>query len=90
MSLFPAIETDELRTALAQAAELLRQVRRLAVLTGAGVSDAFRRNPNLVWRFYNARRAALRSAQPNPGHRALAALEDHFTHRPSTHSKRMS
>jgi NAD-dependent deacetylase len=44
----------------------------------------FQRDPALVWRFYNARRSALRPAQPNPGHRALAALEDrwgsdHFT-----------
>ena len=40
--------------------------------------SAFQRNPVLVWRFYNARRAALRTAQPNPGHRALAALEERF------------
>src|SRR5438445_12890760 len=38
--------------------------------------EAFRRDPALVWRFYNARRANLRSVGPNPGHRALAALED--------------
>jgi NAD-dependent deacetylase len=36
---------------------------------------AFQRDPELVWRFYNARRANLRTAQPNPGHCALAALE---------------
>ncbi len=40
--------------------------------------SAFQRNPALVWRFYNARCAALRTAQPNPGHRALATLEEHF------------
>ncbi len=44
---------------------------------------AFRRDPTLVWRFCNARRAALRSVRPNPGHLALAALEqrwgDRFT-----------
>jgi NAD-dependent deacetylase len=38
--------------------------------------SAFRRDPTLVWRFYNARRANLRTVQPNPGHRALVALED--------------
>jgi NAD-dependent deacetylase len=38
--------------------------------------SAFARNPELVWRFYNLRRAALRTARPNAGHRALAALED--------------
>jgi NAD-dependent deacetylase len=37
---------------------------------------AFARNPTLVWRFYNARRAGLRSARPNPGHLALTALEE--------------
>jgi NAD-dependent protein deacetylase/lipoamidase len=45
--------------------------------------EGFRRNPELVWRFYNARRAALRAAKPNPGHLALVDLErrwgDRFT-----------
>jgi NAD-dependent deacetylase len=36
----------------------------------------FRRDPVLVWRFYNTRRTQLRSVQPNPGHRALAELEE--------------
>src|SRR5262245_48199955 len=34
---------------------------------------AFQRDPALVWRFYNARRTALREVRPNPGHYALAA-----------------
>jgi NAD-dependent deacetylase len=100
----PPVDTEDLNIALDQAAEWLRRARRVAVLTGAGVSaesglttfrgagglweghhiedvatpSAFQRNPVLVWRFYNARRAALRIAQPNPGHRALAALEERF------------
>ena len=37
---------------------------------------AFERDPRLVWRFYNARRANLATVQPNPGHKALVALED--------------
>ena len=37
---------------------------------------AFERDPALVWRFYNARRAGLQSARPNPGHIALARLEE--------------
>ena len=45
--------------------------------------EGFRRNPELVWRFYNARRAALLAARPNPGHLALVDLErrwgDRFT-----------
>jgi NAD-dependent deacetylase len=40
--------------------------------------EAFAINPSLVWKFYNARRANLRSARPNPGHLALAALEQRF------------
>lgn len=104
----PPIDMDDLNVSLDQAAEWLRQARRVAVLTGAGVSaesglatfrgtgglweghriedvatpSAFQRNPALVWRFYNARREALRTAQPNPGHHALAALEDRFAGQP--------
>jgi NAD-dependent deacetylase len=35
----------------------------------------FARNPELVWRFYNARRENVGTVTPNPGHRALAAME---------------
>lgn len=74
--------------------------RRIAVLTGAGISaesglatfraaeglwerhriedvatpEAFARDPALVHRFYNARRAAAAAAQPNAAHFALARL----------------
>src|SRR5262249_19549974 len=37
---------------------------------------AFQRDPALVWRFYNMRRANLLTVQPNPGHRAVADLEE--------------
>jgi NAD-dependent deacetylase len=37
---------------------------------------AFQRDPGLVWRFYNTRRANLRTVRPNPGHHALVALEE--------------
>ncbi len=40
--------------------------------------EAFRRDPRLVWRFYNSRRANLATVTPNAGHRALVALEDRF------------
>jgi NAD-dependent deacetylase len=36
---------------------------------------AFQRDPQLVWRFYNMRRANLAAVQPNPGHLALVTLE---------------
>jgi NAD-dependent deacetylase len=43
----------------------------------------FQRDPQLVWNFYNARRANVRTVQPNPGHRALVQMErrwgDRFT-----------
>lgn len=105
----PPLDTEDVNAALDQAAQWLRRARRVAVLTGAGVSaesglatfrgagglwegyhledvatpSAFERNPALVWRFYNARREALRTAQPNPGHRALAALEEYFAGQPT-------
>jgi NAD-dependent deacetylase len=87
-----------------RALALLSAARRIAVLTGAGVSaesgvptfrgsdglweghriedvatpEAFERDPALVWRFYNARRANLQGVRPNPGHHALARLEQRW------------
>jgi NAD-dependent deacetylase len=40
--------------------------------------EAWHRDPELVLRFYNARRAQLNTVEPNPAHRAIAALEQHF------------
>jgi len=37
--------------------------------------QAFQRNPELVYRFYNERRRSLATVQPNAAHVALAALE---------------
>ncbi len=37
--------------------------------------EGWRRDPSLVWRFYQMRRAALSTVQPNAAHLALAALE---------------
>ena len=37
--------------------------------------EAWERNPERVWLFYAARRAAGIKAEPNPAHRALAELE---------------
>lgn len=37
--------------------------------------EAFRRTPELVHRFYNLRRAALHTVQPNAAHQALVKLE---------------
>ncbi|MBN1425143.1 NAD-dependent deacylase [Candidatus Fermentibacteria bacterium] len=39
--------------------------------------EAFRRDPAMVWRFYNARRRMLDTVQPNPAHHALAVLENY-------------
>jgi len=86
------------------AAEALHIARRVAVLTGAGISAesgvptfrasdglweghrvedvatprGFKKDPELVWRFYNQRRANLRAVKPNPGHIALVQLEQRF------------
>jgi NAD-dependent deacetylase len=37
---------------------------------------AFRRDPALVWGWYRWRAALVQRVQPNPGHRAIAALAD--------------
>ncbi len=90
---------------IARGREILAKARRVAVLTGAGVSaesgiptfrdaqtglwakfdpmqlaspEGFRADPSLVWRWYAARRSRVRDAEPNPGHRALAAAATRF------------
>jgi len=40
--------------------------------------EGFQRDPALVHRFYNLRRAALAGVNPNPAHLALAELERHW------------
>lgn len=40
--------------------------------------EALRRNPRMVWEFYEMRRATMGSVHPNPGHEALAAMQRHF------------
>jgi NAD-dependent deacetylase len=40
--------------------------------------EAFRRDPKLVWEWYQWRRELVSCAQPNPGHVALARLERRF------------
>lgn len=37
--------------------------------------EAWARDPEMVWRFYQLRRALLREVEPNPAHLALARLE---------------
>jgi len=86
---------------LARARELLHRAKRIAVLTGAGISaesgiptfrgagglwkqfraedlatpQAFQRNPQLCWEWYDWRRGIISKVAPNPGHYALAELE---------------
>ena len=38
----------------------------------------FQRDPGLVWQFYNARRANVKTVKPNPGHMALVKLEERW------------
>ena len=42
--------------------------------------EGFARNPNLVLRFYDMRRAALGKVVPNPAHEALARLDAEWKH----------
>jgi NAD-dependent deacetylase len=82
--------------------ELLGQAKRIAILTGAGISAesglatfrdaqtglwanfrpeqlatraAFQNDPQMVWNWYTWRRQLVEQAVPNPGHLALAELE---------------
>lgn len=41
-------------------------------------AQGFARDPRLVWTWYNERRAAHAGVEPNPGHTALAALEQRY------------
>lgn len=47
-------------------------------LEDVATPEAFERNPGLVQRFYNARRAQLNDVKPNPAHIALAEFEAAF------------
>ncbi len=86
---------------LEAARRLLQQAKRIAVLTGAGISaesgiptfrgsgglwkqfraenlatpQAFARDPELVWQWYDWRRGILAQVKPNAGHLALAEFE---------------
>lgn len=40
--------------------------------------EAFARNPQLVWEFYEMRRVQAASASPNPGHVSIAAMQRRF------------
>ena len=40
--------------------------------------EAFRRNPKLVWDWYQHRAQAVTAVEPNPGHHALALMQDLF------------
>jgi len=44
--------------------------------------EAFARDPDLVFRFYDARRAAIQTKAPNPAHEALARLDAEWANRP--------
>ena len=89
-----------------EAVKILKEARKVAVLTGAGISkesgldtfrdtdgsglwsqynpmdlatpQAFGRDPQLVWDWYNFRRNKAFEAFPNPGHETLAKWETRF------------
>lgn len=37
--------------------------------------EGFRKNPSLVWQWYDSRRQKVKDVEPNPGHYALAQLQ---------------
>lgn len=40
--------------------------------------DAFMKNPDMVWEWYQYRRNIVESTEPNPGHFAIAELEKYY------------
>jgi NAD-dependent deacetylase len=40
--------------------------------------DAFIRNPQLVWEWYNYRKSIVHQSEPNPGHFAIVEMEKYF------------
>lgn len=40
--------------------------------------NAFLRNPEMVWEWYSHRKKIIHESRPNPGHRAIAAMQDLF------------
>jgi NAD-dependent deacetylase len=40
--------------------------------------DAFMRNPELVWEWYEQRKKIIKEVKPNAAHKILADMEDHF------------
>jgi NAD-dependent deacetylase len=40
--------------------------------------DSFKKNPKLVWEWYNFRKNLISKVQPNPGHHALVEMETLF------------
>ena len=40
--------------------------------------DAFIRNPEMVWEWYNHRKKIIHESQPNPAHLTIAEMQNHF------------
>ncbi|GMR25729.1 MAG: NAD-dependent deacylase [Ignavibacteria bacterium] len=40
--------------------------------------DAFIRNPDMVWEWYNHRKLIIHNSQPNKGHLTIAEMQNHF------------
>ena len=40
--------------------------------------DAFMRNPDMVWEWYNHRKKVIHDSQPNMGHTTIAEMQDYF------------
>lgn len=46
--------------------------------TELATPEAFAANPKLVWDWYMMRKSMVENAEPNEGHRVLAAVQNHF------------
>ncbi|HLW06920.1 MAG TPA: Sir2 family NAD-dependent protein deacetylase, partial [Marinilabiliaceae bacterium] len=47
-------------------------------VTEIATPQAWAKNPKMVLEFYNQRRKQMHEVNPNPAHKAIAALEKHY------------
>ncbi len=40
--------------------------------------DAFLKNPDMVWEWYQYRKKVIHKSKPNPGHKAIARMQEYF------------
>jgi len=56
----------------------LKSAKQVVILTGAGIAtpEAFLKNPQMIWNWYEWRRELINSVAPNAGHYAITELQN--------------